>query len=87
MRKQSTLKELCYEYSEDELDCEPENQLATDCLVRIFDEFAIGFAEWSDDNYFRLGNTSIWSTSLDYEDGVVYQTKELLEIYKKEKGL
>jgi len=49
----------------------------------IADEFAIGFAEWSDNNYFRMGATSMWTASLDYEDDIIYQTKELLEIYKK----
>lgn len=56
-------------------------------LEKTAEDFAIGFAEWSDDNYFRMGNTSMWTASLDYEDGIVYKTKELLEIYKKEKGL
>ena len=56
-------------------------------LEYVVDEFAIGFAEWSDNNYLRMGATSMWTTSLDYEDDIVYQTKELLEIYKKEKGL
>jgi len=51
------------------------------------DEFAIGFAEWCDDNYFRMGNTSFWAESLDWDAEDKLTTKELLEIYKKEKGL
>lgn len=46
------------------------------------DELAIGFAEWCDDNYFRMGNTSIWSDSTDWEDNIKFTTKELYEIYK-----
>lgn len=39
------------------------------------DEFAIGFGEWKDSNI----------TELNYS--YINSTKELLEIYKKEKGL
>jgi hypothetical protein len=78
-----TLKEKFKQW----LDTDPRLQIREVQLEVIAEEFAIGFAEWSDDNYFRIGNTSMWSASLDYEDDVVYQTKELLEIYKKEKGL
>lgn len=51
------------------------------------DEFAIEFAEWCDDDYFRMGNTNIWSHTTDWEDNLKFTTKELLEIFKKEKGL
>jgi hypothetical protein len=61
-------------------------QNAIEC-EQIADEFAIEFAEWCDDNYFRMGNTSIWSDSTDWEDNIKITTKELLEIFKKEKGL
>jgi len=47
MRKQATLKELCYEYSEDDLDLESIEWHAADCLVKIFDVYASEFAEWS----------------------------------------
>jgi hypothetical protein len=56
-------------------------------LEKIADEFAIGFAEWCDDNYFRMGNTSFWAESMDWDNDNKFTTKELLEIYKKEKGL
>jgi hypothetical protein len=51
------------------------------------DEFAIEFTEWCNDNYFRMGNTNIWLESKDFEIPIKYTTKELLEIFKKEKGL
>ena len=51
------------------------------------EDFAIGFAEWCDDNYFRMGNTSFWAESMDWDNDNKFTTKELLEIYKKEKGL
>ena len=40
---------------------------------KIADEFAIGFADWKDKNYWKYNKCQT--------------TKELLEIYKKEKGL
>jgi hypothetical protein len=46
---------------------------STEQLVEIADEFAIGFAEWA--IYYSFNGM--------YSDDV----KELLEIYKKEKGL
>jgi hypothetical protein len=76
MRKQATLKELCYEYSEDESDCEPDKQPAADCLVKIFDVYAIEFAEWRVNDWIH---DERWTKISDM--------KELLEIYKKEKGL
>ena len=49
---------------------EPEKYNHTNKLIKIAEEFAIGFAEWLLKKY----------------DGVK-SVKELLEIYKKEKGL
>ena len=46
------------------------------------EDFAIGFAEWCDDNYFRMGNTSFWAESMDWDNDNKFTTKELLEIYK-----
>ena len=54
---------------------------------KIADDYAIEFAEWCDNNYFRMGNTNIWSESTDWENNTKLTTKELLEIFKKEKGL
>jgi hypothetical protein len=56
-------------------------------LEEIADDYAIEFSEWCDDNYFRLGNTSFWIKSLALADKDKITTKELLEIFKKEKGL
>jgi hypothetical protein len=54
----------------------------------IADEFAIEFAEWCDDNYFKNGKgNSNWSASMDWDDDEKFTSKELLEIFKKEKGL
>jgi hypothetical protein len=50
---------------------------------QIAEEFAIGFAEWCDDNYFRMGNTSFWAESMDWDNDNKFTTKELLEIYKE----
>lgn len=55
---------------------------------QIADDYAIEFAEWCDDNYFKNGKgNSNWSASMDWDDNEKFTTKELLEIYKKEKGL
>ena len=51
--------------------------------VEIADEYAIDFAEWCDENYFRIGTTSFWAESLFDEKAIAYKTEELLEIYKK----
>ena len=50
---------------------------------KIAEDFAIGFAEWCDNNYFRMGNTSFWAESMDWDNDNKFTTKELLEIYKK----
>ena len=55
--------------------------------VKIAEEFAIEFAEWS--SYYRDKNKNYKEEMLHaiskYDES--YTTKELLEIYKKEKGL
>lgn len=62
--------------------CEPfgglRNETVTE-LEKIVDDFAIGFAEWVDKNING-------KTYTDYKKGVI-NTKEILETYKKEKGL
>ena len=52
-------------------------------LEQRAETFAIGFAEWCDDNYFRMGNTSFWAESMDWDNDNKFTTKELLELYKK----
>lgn len=55
---------------------------------QIANDYAIEFAEWCDDNYFKNGKgNSNWSASMDWDDNEKFTTKELLEIFKKEKGL
>ena len=54
-----------------------------DKSVKVAEDFAIGFAEWCDNNYFRMGNTSFWAESMDWDNDKKLTTKELLEIYKK----
>lgn len=73
MRKQATLKELCYEYSEDDLDLELTEWHAADCLVKIFDVYATEFAEWSVARAMGLDSFKL--------------NEEELERFKKEKGL
>jgi hypothetical protein len=50
---------------------------------KIADEFAIEFAEWKDENCFNQGDGFY---NRNYKDEA-FLLKELLEIYKKEKGL
>jgi hypothetical protein len=47
------------------------------------EEDMLNFAEWCDDNYFRIGTTSFWAESLFDEKAIAYKTEELLEIYRK----
>jgi len=53
----------------------------------LADDYAIGFAEWC--IYYREKNRNVYGDILHslskYDE--TYTTKELLEIYKKEKGL
>lgn len=54
-------------------------------LEKISDEYAVCFAEWCDNNYFRMGNTNLWSVSTDFENNIKLTTNDLLLIFKKEK--
>jgi len=63
------------------------DNVANKC-TEIASDYAIEFAEWCDDNYFKNGKgNSNWSASMDWDDDEKFTTKELLEIFKKEKGL
>lgn len=73
MRKQATLKELCYEYSEDDLDLEPTEWYAADCLIKIFDVYATQYAEWCCARAIGVTHFKL--------------NEEELEQFKKEKGL
>ena len=51
---------------------------------KVADEFAIGFAEWLNEEYsYYHGDGEYY----DHVENKWYKLKELLEIYKKEKGL
>ena len=52
-------------------------------IEEIADEFAIEFAEWLNDNYI-VSSDFLW---LECDNMIKRTTKELLEMYKKKKGL
>jgi hypothetical protein len=59
----------------------------TEKCEQIADEYAIGFAEWTCGRYIKLHSVwvGIYTDQRNKENWKT--TKELLEIYKKEKGL
>jgi succinylglutamate desuccinylase len=58
---------------------------ASDKIIKLADEFAIEFAEWLANSYYSY-NFGI--KMFQHRNKEIYKTtKELLEIYKKEKGL
>jgi hypothetical protein len=74
-----TLKEKFEQYAKQEV-WEKKNYNADECEQEA-EEFAIGFAEWCRTIIDRVG-------VLEYKrKWINLSTKELLEIYKKEKGL
>jgi hypothetical protein len=56
-------------------------------LEQIADEFAIGFAEWMNKTENRLGYHETKNEWYHFDSGKWITTKELLEMFKKEKGL
>jgi hypothetical protein len=57
-------------------------------LFKICDDMdknCIEFAEWCDDIYFRMGNTSYWALSMDWDNETKFTTTDLLEMWKEEK--
>ena len=52
---------------------------------KVADEFAIGFAEFIEGTYSYSNIFDYWYLHADTSK--IYSKKELLEIYKKEKGL
>jgi hypothetical protein len=76
-----TLKEKLFEVI---VETKPHwHKVDTESCEIIADEFAIGFAEWKDENCFNQGDGFY---NRNYKDEA-FLLKELLEIYKKEKGL
>ena len=61
-------------------------EFSKQCAV-IAEEFAIGFAEWNSYKYKYLPNKGWFNGSYQLEMGIFKSSEELLEIYKKEKGL
>jgi len=55
--------------------------------VKIADDFAVGFAKWNSYKYKYLPNKGWFGNSYELEMDIFKSSKELLEIYKKEKGL
>ena len=58
-----------------------------DKLIQEKDNFAIGFAEWTSYKYKYLETKGWFGNSYELEMGIFKTSKELLEIYKKEKRL
>jgi hypothetical protein len=91
MTLKEKFKERLYNQSHDDSEClriKFENiDKVIDSQEKIADEFAIGFIEWSIKSENRLGyhekNKEWYNWHLDKWT----TTKELLQIYKKEKGL
>jgi hypothetical protein len=95
-----TLEEQIREHTQ-YWDCyndEPELYNHTGKVLKIVNLFAIGFTDWKDDNFSMYGDKTYYAkTSSQYFDITkyigkekptkYYTTKELFEIYKKEKGL
>lgn len=66
-------------YNDEPLKYDHENK-----CVKIADEFAIGFAEWVGQNTINYSSGKFRMKTLK---PTLFTSKELLEIYKKEKGL
>lgn len=63
--------------------CRNEIEETKEQLEEIADDYAIEFEEWIRENYYDVGNSWCeWNSDKD-----TYSSKELLEIFKKEKGL
>ena len=64
------------------LDTDPRYQIRDVQLEVIAEDFAIGFAFYLSDNYISR-TLDTWDDAV----GIRFTTKQVLEIYKKEKGL
>ena len=57
-------------------------------VEKVADDYAIEFAEWIDDFYFQGDEKNQYHLSIKrLREGEYFNVKELLEIFKKEKGL
>ena len=66
--------------------CSINSHISKQCAL-IAEDFAIEFAEWNSYKYKYLENKGWFNGSYQLEMGIFLSSKELLEIYKKEKGL
>ena len=79
-----TLKEKFKQW----LDTKPREQIRDVQLEVIADDYAIEFAEWIDDFYFQGDEKNQYHLSIKrLREGEYFNVKELLVIFKKEKGL
>jgi hypothetical protein len=70
------------------LDTQPREQIREVQLEVIADEFAIAFTDWCEDYYYPSSTTKgIWFDKPDFDNAKQFLTIELLQIFKKEKGL
>ena len=72
--------------------CEPFDGLKIETankLEKIADDYTIEFAEWIDDFYYQhdVQKNKYARSRQDFIDGEVFRIKDLLKIFKKEKGL
>jgi len=68
------------------LDLDNDKYIVLEC-EKVADDFAIGFAEWNSYKYKYLPNKGWFGNSYELEMDIFKSSKQLLEIYKKEKGL
>ena len=63
------------------------SRFANQC-EQIADEYAIEFANWINEHYWSDYKSDVYYKSIsNFLRGIFYNSKELLEIFKKEKGL
>jgi hypothetical protein len=83
--KQAQTRNILDAYDRGDISYSRMNEL----LNELADKFAIGFAEWLGKNHYKLYNENkencYWVSSINGYTPI--KSKELLEIYKKEKGL
>ena len=84
MRLSMTLKEKLRQGLTGHLSDE-KTEVDVNIAAKIAEEFAIGFAQWINSVSYRSFDGNWYLTQID--EDIKKTTKELLEIYKKEKGL
>ena len=88
MTLKEKFKERLYNQSHDDSEClriKFENiDKVIDSQEKVTDEFAIGFAEWVGQNTINYSSGKFRMKTLK---PILFTSKELLEIYKKEKDL